>query len=87
MHAGFQPENWKTKSMKLGKGMGSAAVSGAVGAKNMTVSGAKRYVHFRQHLTWASVFMCCSTMCSRTLLFEVFPEGLALKSHHDLPVV
>lgn len=37
----FQPETWKTKSMKLGKGVGNAAVSGAVGAKNMTVSGAK----------------------------------------------
>jgi hypothetical protein len=48
LHAGFQPENWKTKSMKLGKGMGNAAVSGAVGAKNMTVSGAKRCAQFQQ---------------------------------------
>ena len=48
LHAGFQPENWKTKSMKFGKGMGSAAASGAVGAKNMTLSGAKRSVQTRQ---------------------------------------
>lgn len=28
-HAEFKQENWKTKSMKLGKGVGNAAVSGA----------------------------------------------------------
>lgn len=42
--AEFKQENWKTRSMKLGKGVGNGVVSGAVAAKNMTVSGAKGFV-------------------------------------------
>ncbi len=56
--AEFQPDNWKTKSMRFGKSAGAATLTGAKSAKNMTVSGAKRCEREERALA-------CST-CSST---------------------